>query len=325
MIMNRTLHVHIKESLTMKFYGIPALMIGMMLITLQSHAQENPLFSQYMFNGLVINPAYTGSHESLTLTAASRAQWTGLNGAPKTQVASLHSPIKLSRSAAGGVFIHDQIGVANQYTVYGTYAYRIPVSENAKIAVGAQAGVSYFQANLSDLLIVTPNGQPDPAFAQTESRYLPNLGIGVYYYSKRSYLGFSIPTLINNRWENQDAIAKTRQTRQYFLSAGHVFDVGRNLKLKPNVLLRWVEGDAFQFDLNANLLIHEVVWFGVSYRLEDSFDVLVQWNITKQLSLGYSYGYPTTSLASTQSGTHEICVNYRIKHSRNIVFSPRYF
>jgi type IX secretion system PorP/SprF family membrane protein len=117
---------------------LSALTLGMMLLAHLSYGQEHPLYSQYMFNGLVINPAYTGSQESMVATATSRAQWTGLNGAPNTQVASLHSPIKLSRSAIGGVFIHDEIAVTNQYAFYGTYAYRIPVSEHAKIAVGAR-------------------------------------------------------------------------------------------------------------------------------------------------------------------------------------------
>lgn len=315
----------IGNSTWLSFYRIVLLFAGVLLITLPVNAQENPLFSQYMFNGLVINPAYTGSHESMTATAAYRAQWTGLEGSPQTQVASVHSPWKMSRSAMGGVFVHDRIGVTNQYTVYGTYAYRIPVSEHAKLAVGAQVGVTYYQSNLSDLVIVTPGGQPDPAFAQNDSRYLPALGIGVYYYSKKSYIGMSLPQIINNRWENQDALAKARQTRHYFIAAGHVFDIGQNYKLKPNVLLKWVEGGEFQFDLNANLFIHDVVGVGVSYRLDDSFDILLNWNITPQLGLGYSYGYPISSLASTQYGTHEIVLNYRFKHSKHIIFSPRYF
>ena len=152
-----------RKSANPKLY-ISALIFGIMLIAQKSYSQAHPLYSQYMFNGLVINPAYTGSQESMVATATSRAQWTGFNGAPNTQVASLHSPIKLSRSAVGGVFIHDEISITNQYAFYGTYAYRIPVSENAKISVGAQAGVSYLRSNLDDLFIVTPGGTPDPAF-----------------------------------------------------------------------------------------------------------------------------------------------------------------
>ena len=315
----------VRQSVRSKHF-ISAFILGIVLVAQQAYSQAaHPIYSQYMFNGLVINPAYTGSQESMVATATSRAQWTGFDGAPNTQVASFHSPIKLSRSAVGGVFIHDEIAVINQYAVYGTYAYRIPVSENAKISVGAQAGISYYRSNLDDLFIVTPGGIPDPAFSQAETRYLPILGLGVYYYSKRLYVGLAVPQVINNRWDNQDAISKSRQTRQFLLSAGYVFDIGANLKLKPNTLLKWVEGKEFQFDINANLLIHEFLWVGASYRLDDSVDGLVQWNITPQLSLGYSYGWPISDIATTQYGTHEILVSYRIKHNRHIVFSPRYF
>ena len=301
---------------------VMTMMIGLWQPT---NAQQHPIFTQYMFNGLIINPAYSGSHESITLTASLRSQWTNMKGAPQTEVFSAHSPIKLSRSAAGFVATHDGLGVTNQYMFYGTYAYRIPVSTNAKLAVGGQAGVTYYQANYADLEVVTPNGLPDPSFAANDSRVLPNLGIGVYYYSHKTYIGLSLPTLINNKWNNQEALLEARQARHYFLSAGHVFDLSSDLKLKPNVLLRWVEGGPFQYDINLNLLIKETVWVGVSYRMQDSIDGLIQWNINKQLSLGYSYGYPTSSLSTFQSGTHEVVVTYRLKQNKHIVFSPRYF
>lgn len=300
-------------------------LLAAMFVILQGYAQQHPLFSQYMFNGLVINPAYTGSHESMTATLAARSQWTGLKGAPQTQVASLHSPLKFSRSAAGAVLVHDNVSVINQYTAYGTYAYRIPVSKTGKLSVGAQAGLTYYQANLSELNIITQNGQADPVFAQNESRILPNLGIGMYYYSKRTYVGLSLPTLINNRWNNQDAYTQARQKRHYFLSAGHVFTLSRALKFKPNVLLKWEEGGPFQYDINANMLIHEIVWIGASYRMDDSIDGLLELNINNRLSLGYSYGYPISSLAAVQNGTHEVVLNYRIARNKHIVFSPRYF
>ncbi|MBL0740053.1 PorP/SprF family type IX secretion system membrane protein [Chryseolinea lacunae] len=291
----------------------------------EGFAQQHPLYTQYMFNGLVINPAYTGSHESITLTAALRRQWTGIKGAPQTQIFSMHSPIKFSRSAAGVVATHDMVGVTHQYMMYGTYAYRIPVSENARLSVGGQVGMTYYTAKLNDLEVVTQNGQVDPAFAATSSRVLPNLGIGVYYYSKRTYVGLSLPTLIDNKWNNQDPLVKATQQRHYFLTAGRVFDLSPSLKFKPNVLLKWVENGPFQYDLNANLLVQDVVWVGVSYRMQDSIDGLLQWNVNDQLSMGYSYGYPTSSLAALQSGTHEVVVTYRVKRTKNMVLSPRYF
>ena len=291
----------------------------------ESMAQQHPIFTQYMFNGLVINPAYTGTHESTTLTASMRKQWTGINGSPETQVFSGHTPIGLTRSAAGLLAIHDQVGVTNQYTISGTYAYHIPVSPTAKISVGGQAGFTYYRANYNDLEILTSTGQADPSFANNESRFLPNIGIGAYYYTKKMYVGLSLPTLVNNKWNNLDPLLVARQQRHYFLSAGYVFDLGSDFKLKPNILLKWVEHGPFQYDINANLLIKETVWVGVSYRMQDSVDGILQYNINDQFSLGYSYGLPVNGLSSLQSGTHEIVINYRIKKDKHIVLSPRYF
>lgn len=288
-------------------------------------AQQHPIFTQYMFNGLVLNPAYAGSHESMTLTASVRSQWSGLKRAPQTQVFSAHSPLKFTRSAVGGVFTHDRAGVISQSMAYGTYAYHIPVSKNSKVSVGGQAGATFYKGNFSELNIVTQNNTGDVAFAGNESRILPNLGIGVYYYSKKTYVGLSLPTLINNKWNNYDQLARSTQQRHYFLTAGHIFDVNPELKLKPNVLLRWAENGPFQFDLNANLFIKSTVGVGLSYRMGDSMDVLFEWLANDQLAIGYSYGYPTTELASVQWGTHEFVLNYRLKRDKHIIRSPRYF
>lgn len=302
------------------------MMMAMFILVVHvSRAQQHPIFTQYMFNGLVINPAYAGSHESMTLTATARRQWAGLAGAPETEIVSMHTPIKFSRSSAGVVAIHDQVAITDQTTLYGVYAYRIPLSENAKLSIGGQAGVTYYHADYSDLDIITSNNQLDPAFAGVDNRYLPNLGIGAYFNTKRTYVGLSIPTIVNNKWNSNEANLKARQARHYFLSAGHVFDLSAELKLKPNVLLRYVEGGQFQYDLNANLLIKEIIWVGVSYRMQDAIDGLLEFNINKQLSVGYSYGYPTSNLATYQSGTHEFLISYRIKRNKDIMLSPRYF
>jgi type IX secretion system PorP/SprF family membrane protein len=290
-----------------------------------SHAQQQPIFTQYMFNGLVINPAYSGSHESMTMTASARSQWSGIKGAPQTQVFSAHSPIKFSRSAAGAVLMHDKAGVINQTMAYATYAYHIPVSENGKVSVGTQAGFTYYQANLASLNIVSQNNTTDVAFSGNDTRMLPNLGIGAYYYSKTSYVGISMPTLINNKWSRDNQLNQSTQQRHYFITAGHVFDLNPDLKLKPSVLLRWVENGPFQYDLNANLFIKTSASVGVSYRMNASMDALFQWFVNDQFAVGYSYGYPINSLAAAQWGTHEIVLNYRLKRDMHIIRSPRFF
>jgi type IX secretion system PorP/SprF family membrane protein len=300
------------------------LFIALATVAISANAQQTSLFTQYMFNGLVINPAYTGTHGNMTATAAYRSQWTRLKGAPQTQVASLHSPIKFSRSSAGALLTHDQAGVTHQYTLYGTYAYYIPVSAKGKISVGGQVGMSYYQSNRTDANIVTNGNQPDPTYMTNDSRFMPNLGVGAYYYTKRTYVGLSVPTIINNKWNHGD-LNGARQARHYFLSAGHVMDIAAHVKFKPNVLLKWEEGGPFQYDLNANFLFAEVLWVGVSYRMKDSVDGLLEFVINNQMHVGYSYGFPINALATTQSGTHEFVLNYRIKRNKNIVFSPRYF
>lgn len=305
---------------------ITLLMVAVVLLINQTgNAQQHPIFTQYMFNGLVLNPAYAGSHESMTLTASFRNQWTGIKNAPQTKVLSGHSPIRFSRSAAGVVITHDRVGVTRETMIYGTYSYRIPVSDNAKVAVGGQAGLTTYKGNFSELDITSQNNNPDPAFARNDGRILPNLGIGVYYYNKKSYAGLSLPTLINNKLNTKDLLMEARQDRHYFLTAGHVFDLNADLKLKPNILLKWKENGPFQYDINTNLLIKNILWVGVSYRMNDSVDGLLEWNTNDQLSIGYSYGYPISALATSQSGTHEIVLNYRLKQNKHIVFSPRYF
>ena len=322
--MTRSIFYH-NNTRIMKTWFILITGLAILFMSPTSSAQQHPLFTQYMFNGLVINPAYTGSHESMTLTASLRSQWTGIKGSPKTEVFSAHTPILLSRSSAGLVATHDQLGVTNQTMVYASYAYRIPVSEKGKLALGAQAGMSFYKSNYSDLDVITSSGMTDDAFQSIEGRTLPNLGIGVYYHTSKTYVGLSLPTLINNKWNNQEPLLKARQQRHYFLSAGHVFDLSPDLKLKPNILLRWVEHGPFQYDVNANLLIKEMVWVGISYRMQDAVDGLVQWIVNDQLNVGYSYGYPTSRLSSVQSGTHEIVLSYRLKQNKHMVLSPRYF
>jgi len=311
----------------LKIRNLIALLTFWVLLTFfhSGFSQQYPIFTQYMFNGLVLNPAYTGSHESMAFTAATRSQWSDLKGAPQTEIFTVHSPIKFSRSAAGAFITLDQLGVTRQNMLYGTYAYRFPRSEKGKIAIGGQLGVTYYQTNYTDLNIVTQDDNIDPVFQENNRRYLPNFGLGAYYSDGRLYIGLASPALISNKFNKDNYLELATQKRHYFLTAGYVFDLNENLKLKPNLLLKWVENGTFQYDINCNMLIKQMVWVGISYRMNDSVDALFGWNINKQLAIGYSYGYPVNALESFLTGTHELSLNYRLKRDRNIIQSPRYF
>ena len=305
----------------MKILQYTILLTGLLLIAQASRAQQDVMFTQYMFNGLALNPAYAGSHEVISMTAIGRQQWTGLNGSPSTQTFSVHSPIKSNRVGVGLLLLRDQIGITNQYNATASYAYRIPM-EHGKLAMGLQAGISNYREDNNQVGI-----NNDPLFNQgAVSYWQPNFGAGLYYYSKRFYAGFSVPQLLERKYEASEVALAQSLVRHYFLHTGYVFDLSEDLKLKPNVLIKAVEGAPVQLDLNTNLLIMEVLWVGLSWRSFESVDGLLQLQLTDCLQLGYSYDFATSSeIRSVNGGSHELSLNYRftIGHKKSV--SPRYF
>ena len=292
------------------------------------YAQQQAMYTQYMFNGLAINPAYAGSHQTLEFTALARQQWAGLDGAPSTQTFTAHSPLKNRSIGLGLSVIHDQIGITNQFGVYSAYSYRIQFHNKGVLAMGLQAGFTQYQEDLTQLQgsIRDPN---DPNFAQDEvSKFMPNFGAGLYYYTKRFYMGISSPHIVQIKLDDLEMAndSEARQRRQYFYRTGYVFDLSRSVKFKPNLLVKVVEGAPVSADINLNFLFQEVLWAGVSYRSFDSFDALLQLNLTEQFSIGYAYDFATTTeLRRLHSGSHELMLNYRLKPPRRRMLTPRYF
>ena len=295
--------------------------LGTLLISSWSYAQQDVMFTQYMFNGLALNPAYAGSHDVVSITAIGRQQWVGLEGAPSTQTLSVHSPVKNDRVGVGMMLLHDKIGVTDQKNATLSYAYRIPL-QHGKLAMGLQASISSYRTNYSEIGI-----DNDVAFNQgTISVWQPNFGAGMYYYHTRFYAGFSVPHLLERAYDLRENNAPQGLIRHYFLNTGYVFDLNQNLKLKPNALLKIVDGAPAQLDLNANLLIMEVLWVGASWRSFDSIDGLLQLQLTDRLQVGYSYDFATTrEIRSVNGGSHELSLNYRctIGHKKSV--SPRFF
>ncbi|WP_185154369.1 type IX secretion system membrane protein PorP/SprF [Fulvivirga sp. M361] len=293
--------------------------IALLWLCQVGYAQQQAMFTQYMFNGLVLNPAYAGSHETVSATALAREQWTGIDGAPSTQTFSLHSPVVNQRFALGLVLLHDEIGVTDQTGAYLSYAYRIPVSENIKLSFGLQGGVTFFDARLSEAF---ENDQVGIDVSESQG----NFGFGTYIYSDRFYAGISVPQLLENEFDRDNPDSDSRIVRHYFGTVGYVFDLSRSLKLKPNILVKAVDGAPLEFDVNANFLIHDIVWLGVSWRSFDSFDALVQFQVTPKLQFGYAYDFATTSeLRRVNGGSHEFMVNYRFGSNKSRIITPRYF
>ncbi len=296
-------------------------LVALMSATNIVNAQQQVMFTQYMFNGLALNPAYAGSHETVSMSALARKQWTGLEGAPSTQTFSIHSPIRKQRMSLGFLFLHDNIGVTDQTGTYASYAYRIPISKRGKLALGLQGGITYYNARFSRV------STTDPTFANGDVRImLPSIGFGMYYNTDRFYVGVSVPQLNQSSFDKTVPDSDSRLVRHYFASAGYVFDLNHALKLKPNVLVKVVEGAPVEMDLNANLLIKEVVWAGLSWRSFDSFDAILQLQVTDQLQIGYAFDFATTTdLSRVNGGSHELMLNYRFSFTHTRIITPRYF
>lgn len=308
----------------MKRIKILIMTVGLLALAGKTLAQQQVMFTQYMFNQLAINPAYAGIHEGISASLLARNQWVGFEGAPKTQTFSIHSPIRYRSIAVGAVLIRDQIGLTDQFGAYFSSAYRINFSDRTKLSFGLQLSFNQYQVDYSE------NVNNDPSLAgQNINDISPNAGAGIMWHSERFYLGFSVPQLVSNtlNLSNEGTVdSDAKLIRHYFMSAGYVFDLNPNLKLKPNILFKWVEGAPFEIDINANFLIKELVWLGLSYRSLDSFDALFQLQVTPQFQLGYSYDFlTTTDLSRVNSGSHEIMINYIFNVKSNKIVTPRYF
>jgi type IX secretion system PorP/SprF family membrane protein len=256
----------------------------LLVISEKAMAQQQVLFTQYMFNGLAINPAYAGSHESPSFTALAREQWTGIEGAPSTQVLSAHSAFHKGKTGVGLLLLHDKIGLTEQTGAYGSYAYRIRFNNNKILSMGLQAGFSHYNAQFSKV------SATDPAFANQDINYVqPNFGFGLYYSTDRFYAGASVPQLLENSFNAKNNGATLNLSRHYFFTAGYLFDLNESLKLKPNFLVKAVQGSPLELDLNTNLLIKELIWVGVSWRSFNSVNALLQLQVTNKLQIGYNY------------------------------------
>jgi type IX secretion system PorP/SprF family membrane protein len=303
------------------------LVIVAMVLSQTSQAQFEPQFTQYMFNEMFINPAYAGSREQISATMVYRNQWVGLEGAPKTQTASIHGPLMNKKLGLGLTIMNESIGVTKQLSVYGNYAYRIQAGSNGAFAMGIQAGFINHQENLSE--VITNEENDNEFLFNTPRVVLPNAGYGMYYNTDRFYAGLSIPRMFKNKVAGDGSSEVTSNFEfkywHYYLTTGYVFAVSENVKLKPSLMVKAVQGAPVNADITLKALFMDVFWLGFSYRTEDSFSALGVFQITPKLRMGYSYDYTLTELSNYSNGTHEINLGYDFSFNKKKVVTPRYF
>ena len=301
------------------------LVIAVMFCVLESFAQQDPMYTQYMENILTLNPAYAGSKDLLSMMVVSRNQWVSMPGAPVTRSFAMHSPIKGQQMGLGFSFLSDHVGPVKQTGVYFDYSYTLSFSDRRSLSLGLKAGVNFFEAGIADLTTIDPN---DPVFANDINRnFLPNFGVGAFYFTPKYYFGLSIPKLIENKINKNDVSTQSISKEQIhiFFMGGYVFDINRIVKFKPSILTKYVKNAPVSLDMTGTFLFYERFWLGAMYRVGDSFGGLMQIQATNQLKIGYSYDFPINKLGAFNNGTHEIMVTFDFDFGRGRVRSPRYF
>jgi type IX secretion system PorP/SprF family membrane protein len=299
---------------------------GFFIITCKAiQAQQIPVLSQYMFNGLVINPAYAGSKEFVSATLMARKQWAGYEGSPSTQNASIHGRLKKKNIGLGLMISSDKIGITNQTDVYASYGYHLPL-HRARLSLGLQGGVSYFKSVFTELKYWDAN---DPVYQSLSLTALqPNFGAGIYYYQEKLYAGLSAPFLISyDSIQPLNFYKKTvfHQARHYYLHGGYVFEVNREFIIRPSVLVKYVMHAPVQYDININFLLSHIFWVGGSYRSSDALVVIFEYQVSRKLRIGYSFDYTLSRLRNYSSGSHEFMIGYDFGYPVLRIKTPRYF
>lgn len=293
---------------------------------IKTQAQQDVMVSQYMFNGLLLNPAYSGSHKYFTSTLMHRSQWVKLEGAPITSILAVDGPIKNKNIGLGLILMHDQIGATDQTDIYANYSYHLKLG-NGKFSFGIKAGVSKYLFNTNELVYWDEN---DNIYNQgnKQSAWLPKFGFGMYYYTDKWFTGISIPTLIaydKNYTFGADVNKSSLVDRHYLLSGGLIFKLNEDFKMKPSVLVKYVPTAPVQADININVLYKNQFWIGASYRTGDAISALIEYQTNFRFRIGYSYDFTLSNIKRYSNGTHEIMIGYDFGKDIVKTKTPRFF
>lgn len=307
---------------------ITILSIAFLFLVNLASGQQEILVSQYMFNGLFINPAYAGSHKYVEATALVRSQWSGFDGAPNTQTFGIDGPLANETMGLGMTVMNDRIGDTRQTEVFANWSYHILLDPagKTKLSFGLRAGFADYSARLTDTKVFQGN---DPVFTQNQTNeFVPKFGAGIYAYSEKWYAGFSVPTLFaadeNVRFNINDVSDRYFKPHSY-LTAGYVFKANPDLAIKPSFLIRYLQNAPLQADINCNLLFKNTFWIGASYRTGSAVVGLLEYNIGDNLRVGYAYDFATSELNAYSNGSHEFMVSYKFGKDPIKTKSPRYF
>jgi len=307
-----------------------AIILLILLGTFSSNAQQDPQYTQYMYNTEVVNPAYAGQRDALSFGMLLRTQWVSLDGAPRTGTFTASTPLgALSNMGLGLAIVHDEIGPATETNINVDYSYSISTSAASELSFGLKAGldildVDYTKLNIFDLT--------DPRFQNNvDNKVQPQIGAGVYFNTDKFYAGLSVPNFLTTKHFDESSLANVdsntiaAERLHYFLIAGYVFDLSDNLKFKPATLIKAVSGSPIQWDASANFLINEKFTIGAAYRWSAAVSAMLGFQATDQIFIGFGYDYQSTDIEQFSDGSYELMLRFELFKKPERVLTPRFF
>lgn len=288
-------------------------------------AQYDLQYTQFYFNKLAFNPAYAGSREALTFGATYRHQWAKIDGAPRTMSGYIHAPFWQKRSGVGLAVTSDRIGYFNVTNVTLSYAYRVQVGDNGRLGLGLSGRLENGRVDWTKVTTteIGDNSLPGADEAVTS----PNFGAGLFYSNPNFYIGFSVPQLLRNTYLQSDYYNANGygQFRTYYLMAGVVAKLSNNVYFQPSAMASFNSNAPFDLDLNATFLFNEVLWLGATYRLGDSIDGVVMYQISDMLKAGVAYDFTISELRQHTTGTFEILMEMTLRKDKENYEHIRFF
>src|SRR6056297_1731583 len=295
-----------KNILSMKFKFFLGILLFFAVVS-ESVAQQEPMFTQYMFDPITINPAFSGSTNMLNVNTLTRLQWVGMEGAPKTFSLTSHMPVQGRDIGLGVTLLTDKVGPVNNTFFTINYAYHLKLNDLLTLSMGLKGGITSYKVGLTGLDVNDPE---DPQFESNEKKISPNLGFGFYLYEDRYFVGFSVPKLIQTKVDEEYATDDRQLKRHYYIVGGYNWRINSDWILKPSLLTKIVEGSPVSNDVTVHALYMDLVGAGLMYRIGDAMGIFVYGKVYKQLNIGYGYEYSLNGLSGVNSGTHEIRLTY---------------